>query len=149
MTEHRIRIPTHVDAAYRVAATLAEPVANRRRIRLELTLKTDPAGTGTIIGEAITAIPTRLTLERSPELGDGWVLVTYDVTLEAGEDLTEAITKARLDAPPNARTDPVSGALRTLELELLLAEGTTDPGRGDPLYKLGDGGRSAVTRPGP
>lgn len=124
MTTYAIRIPTHVDAAFRIAAHLAEPVANERRIKLDLTLKTDTDGTTTIT-ETITAIPSKLTLERTDALGEGWVLTTYEVLLEAGDELTEAIVNARLDAPPTARTDPLSGALRALELELLLAEGTT------------------------
>lgn len=123
MTDHAIRIPVHRDAAFRIAAILAEPVANARRITLDLTLKTDPDGR-LAVHETITAIPRRLTIEREDRLGEDWLVATYSVTLEAADELTDAITTAALDAPPTARTDPISGALRALELELLLADGT-------------------------
>lgn len=121
--EHGIRIPVHRDAAYRVAAILAEPVANRRRITLELTIKHHPDGSGLTANETVSAIPTRLVLEHTDALGPDFILATYTATLEAAAGLLELIATTVLDAPPSARTDPYSGALRTLELELLVTTG--------------------------
>lgn len=111
------RIPAHVAAVPRVAATLAEPVANARRIKLELVITTAHDPDVTVEADA-TATPVRLDVHLEEQVGAGYAVVTLTALVEAADELLDLIEAGRITAPPSGRTDPYDGHLRALEVAL-------------------------------